>query len=116
MSINIRDEPPITLTDATAYIPRRRKGRRTSASTLYRWAAVGVRGVKLETIQVGGSKCTSLEALQRFFDRLSGCSCSTATVEQAERTRSERVARADRIMTERWHRSGERRRVRDPPA
>lgn len=28
--------------------------------------------VRLETIQLGGTKCTSLEALQRFFDRLTG--------------------------------------------
>ena len=40
--------------------------------TLYRWSAKGIRGVRLETIRVGGSLCTSVQALQRFFDRLSG--------------------------------------------
>jgi hypothetical protein len=29
-----------------------------------------VGGVKLEVIRVGGTLCTSVEALQRFFDRL----------------------------------------------
>jgi hypothetical protein len=28
--------------------------------------------VKLEVIKVGGTTCTSQEALQRFFDRLTG--------------------------------------------
>ncbi len=37
---------------------------------LYRWATEGLRGVHLETIQVGGTLCTSIEALQRFFERL----------------------------------------------
>ena len=40
-------------------------------STLYRWATAGCRGVVLESIQVGGTRCTSREALQRFFERLS---------------------------------------------
>ena len=40
-------------------------------ATLYRWATHGCRGVRLETIQIGGTKCTSQEALQRFFNRLS---------------------------------------------
>ena len=35
------------------------------------WARNGIRGVRIETIRVGGTLCTSLEALQRFFDRLS---------------------------------------------
>jgi hypothetical protein len=39
---------------------------------LYRWAKRGLRGVKLETIRVGGTLCTSLEALQRFCERLTG--------------------------------------------
>jgi hypothetical protein len=30
-----------------------------------------MKGVRLETIQVGGTRCTSMEALERFFHRLS---------------------------------------------
>ena len=40
-------------------------------ATIHRWASHGVRGVVLETLQVGGTRCTSREALQRFFERLS---------------------------------------------
>lgn len=52
-------------------LPRRRGGKRIHVSTLYRWATAGCKGIVLETIQVGGTRCTSREALQRFFERLS---------------------------------------------
>lgn len=69
--IQIKDETLITLTEATKYVPRRRRGRKVSVSTIYRWASrAGHRGVRLETLRVAGSLCTSAEALQRFFDRL----------------------------------------------
>ena len=64
-------ENPIPLTQAAAELPRRRRGRKTHVSTLYRWATGGCRGVVLETIQIGGTRCTSREAMQRFFERLS---------------------------------------------
>ena len=44
---------------------------RPHVATLYRWWRRGVRGIKLETVVIGGRRYTSLEALQRFADRLS---------------------------------------------
>jgi len=44
--------------------------KRPHFSTLYRWALKGFRGVRLETIRIGGTLCTSKEALQRFADHL----------------------------------------------
>jgi hypothetical protein len=38
-------------------------------STLHRWRLRGIRGIKLETILVGGKRLTSAEALQRFAQR-----------------------------------------------
>jgi Protein of unknown function (DUF1580) len=64
-------EALLSLAHAAENLPRRRRGRKTHVSTLYRWATVGCRGVVLETIQVGATRCTSREALQRFFERLS---------------------------------------------
>jgi hypothetical protein len=61
----------ITFPQACDEIPRRRRGRKTHVSTLHRWATAGCKGVVLETIQIGGTRCTSREALQRFFERLS---------------------------------------------
>jgi hypothetical protein len=40
-------------------------------STLWRWAHRGVRGVRLETILIGGRRYTSAEAMARFIERLS---------------------------------------------
>jgi hypothetical protein len=42
----------------------RRRGRKLHPSTFYRWKEQG-----LETILVGGIRCTSQQALQRFFER-----------------------------------------------
>jgi len=66
------DETILPPADAAKELPRRRRGRKTHVSTLYRWMTTGCRGVVLESIQVGGTRCTSRVALQRFFERLSG--------------------------------------------
>jgi hypothetical protein len=69
--IDSQSEQIVTLAQAADSLPRRRRGRKTHVSCLYRWATVGCRGIVLETIQVGGTRCTSREALQRFFEGLS---------------------------------------------
>jgi hypothetical protein len=63
-------ESPIPFRQIANELPRRRGGRKTHVATLYRWATAGCRGVVLESIQIGGTRCTSREALQRFFERL----------------------------------------------
>ena len=69
--IDLNCEDVVSLTEATSLLPRRRRGKKPHIATLYRWALHWVRGVKLETLQVGGTLCTSKEALQRFCERLS---------------------------------------------
>jgi hypothetical protein len=69
--IDCHSEHVISFPQASDESPRRRKGRKIHVSCFYRWSTVGCRGVILETIQVGGNRCTSREALQRFFERLS---------------------------------------------
>src|SRR5689334_10653496 len=68
--IDSTQETVITFSQAADELPRRRRGRKCHVSTLYRWATIGCRGVRLESIQVGGTLCTSREALQRFFEAL----------------------------------------------
>ncbi len=63
-------ETVISLTDASRSLPARRAGKKPHVSCLYRWSTSGCRGVILETIQIGGTRCTSKEALGRFFRRL----------------------------------------------
>jgi hypothetical protein len=95
MAIDISTEAVVTLTEATHHLPRRRKGKRPAVSTMFRWAQRGVRGVRLETIQVGGTKCTSLEALQRFCDRLTDADSPTP-----QRTPTQRRRAAERAQRE----------------
>ena len=71
MPINLSHEQVLTLRDATRFLPRYRKGRRVHVATLYRWASAGIRGIRLETLKLGGRIVTSEEALQRFADRCS---------------------------------------------
>jgi hypothetical protein len=70
MAIDTNSEMVLSLTDAAKRLPQRRAGKRPNVATLYRWCQVGCRGIRLEFTQIGATKCTSWEALQRFFDAL----------------------------------------------
>ena len=67
--IDIATETVLSLKEAREKLPRRRNSARPDLATMYRWAQPqGVRGVRLETIMIGGTRCTNLESLQRFFN------------------------------------------------
>lgn len=79
--IDISSEQVVTLATSTKFLPKRRKGARPNVATLYRWAQTGVRGIRLETLMVGGTRCTSMEALQRFFDAITAaCEPTTPSI------------------------------------
>jgi hypothetical protein len=78
-------------------LPRRRRGARPNLATIYRWSDSGCRGVILESIQIGGTRCTSKEALQRFFDRLSA-DRSAPVPAPAPRVDRHAVRRAERVL------------------
>jgi hypothetical protein len=63
---------PLSQVPDLPFIPGRRRGRKLHPATVFRWAQHGVRGVKLATLQYGGTKVTTLTALTDFFSRLSG--------------------------------------------
>lgn len=67
MTIDIQNETLIAFRDLPDWC-KQHLGRRLSPSTLHRWRLRGCRGVKLETILVGGTRTTSADALARFFD------------------------------------------------
>src|SRR3954462_13703065 len=74
--ISISLETVIPLSKVGDYCPRRRAEKKVHSSTALRWAKSGCVAedgtrVFLEKIRVGGTTCTSVEALQRFFERLS---------------------------------------------
>jgi len=97
MSIDVNTEHVISLTEAARSLPRRRAGKRPHVSCIYRWTTAGCRGAILESIQVGGTRCTSREALARFFRRLTqGDGADVAAV----RTAAQRQRAADRAVKE----------------
>jgi hypothetical protein len=79
MAIDLASEQLISLREAATLLPRRRKGRRPHISCLYRWTTAGCRGIVLESVSVGGTRCTSREAIARFIWRLSNPAHSLPT-------------------------------------
>ena len=70
MPIDIESEPALPLAEIARRLPARRAGKKTHVSCLWRWISNGLRGVRLESIQVGGVTCSSMGAIKRFFDAL----------------------------------------------
>ncbi len=75
MSIDPTTETLRPFAEAARRLPALRGGRPVNVTTVWRWATRGVRGrggvtVQLESIKVGGTCCTSDEALARFFQAL----------------------------------------------
>lgn len=70
MAIDPLSETLISLTDAARLLPARRGGKRPHVSCLYRWTVSGCKGVILESLQCGGTRVTSKEALSRFLEAL----------------------------------------------
>jgi hypothetical protein len=61
------DENLVPLIEASRHVPRR-----PHPSTLRRWAYEGIDGVRLESCKIGGRRFTTVEALRRFMERLTG--------------------------------------------
>ncbi|MCY2953778.1 MAG: DUF1580 domain-containing protein [Planctomycetota bacterium] len=64
-------------------------------STVWRWSMRGSGGVKLETLRIGRTLCTSEEALKRFFARLTDPSASSTTRTPTQRQRDVERAEAE---------------------
>jgi hypothetical protein len=78
--IDIQNEELFSLAEIAKSLPTRRAGKRPNIATLYRWTNEGCKGIRLEYSMIGATRCTSREALQRFFDAL------TARVEDQRAT------------------------------
>lgn len=90
--IPIHDESLVPVNKIPNHVPDR-----PHVATCWRWINRGCRGVKLETVLVGGKRYTSLEALQRFVERTTaaadGTSTVTASTPSARRKAHERACR-----------------------
>lgn len=96
--IDVCSEELIALKDVPPLLPRRRRGRKPSFGCVWRWATRGCRGVRLETIRVGATLCTSKAALQRFCEALTAQDNSVNSPSPPIRTsrqRERQIAAAD---------------------
>src|SRR3954466_8086388 len=60
--IDLQNETILTLCEAARKLPNK-----PNLTTLSRWRTRGCRGVRLETLLLGGRRVTSSQALERFF-------------------------------------------------
>lgn len=68
----------LPLTKAGAFFPSRPSGR-----TVWRWAAVGLCGVKLEAWKSGGKTVTTRAAAHRFLERINAANSLGRSAEPA---------------------------------
>lgn len=105
MAIDVFKEEVLSLTQATQRLPKVTRGKKLHVSTLWRWTIGGKRCpdgsiARLETVKIGGTTCTSIEALQRFFDRLTGDRAVVTPPTFTERQRQKRIEEAERFLKE----------------
>ena len=90
--IDPNTETLLSLAEAPRSLPRRRRGKRPHVSCIYRWTTSGCKGVILESIQIGGTRCTSKEALARFFRALTNAEPPRTERSAARRERAAAAA------------------------
>ena len=95
MAIDLQTETVFTFAEAAKRLPRRRQGRPVHVATIHRWAKAGVRGVRLESLRLGGGLVTSAEALQRFAERLTGSGADPVVKTSRQRELAARRAEAE---------------------
>lgn len=58
------EEHLLTISEAARQLPTK-----VSNNAIWRWCTRGVRGVKLESVKIGGTRFTSSRALRTFLER-----------------------------------------------
>ena len=103
MAIDVFSERVVSLKEAIALLPKSPRNKRLHVSTIYRWSLGGLRSkdgmvIRLEVVKIGGTTCTSQEALQRFFDRLSGDSAVVTPASFTARQRLRQIEKAEKEL------------------
>ena len=110
--IDIGAETLIPIREVPRHLPPRPNGKRVHMSACYRWIKRGVRGVRLDSIKIGGSTYTSTEALQRFADHLSsGRREEPKAVPAQTPTRQRQIDKASDRLAEALHSTNRKREV-----
>jgi hypothetical protein len=102
MAIDVLSEEPFSLAQAAKlpFLPRRRKGRKPNVATLYRWSSVGCRGVVLESVECGGCRCTTAQAIIRFFAKLTAQAAGQPPETRIPKHRERAVLQAEKELDE----------------
>jgi len=94
MSIDIHSERMIPFTEAPGHIPGR-----PHLATVHRWRLRGTRGVRLESVLVGGKRFTSAEAIERFVDATTRAADGDSTPRpESDAARDRRLDRVEREL------------------
>ena len=88
-------EQVLPLATAAREVPNRDSARGVNVSTVWRWSLRGIRGVRLETILVGGIRMTSREALQRFFEATTAAANGETLACHTGKQRQRTIAQAE---------------------
>ena len=96
--IEVQKEALIRLRDVPNWT-KENLGNRVHPSTVHRWRLRGTRGVRLETILAGGTRYTSVEALNRFFAATTvAADGETCAVASASYSSSKRISDAEAYL------------------
>ena len=94
--IDTTQEQPLPLALLSREVTNRDGDRGINVSTMFRWIQRGVKGVRLETVMIGGIRMSSREALARFFQATTraanGEAPAVSTPKQRERAIAEAAA------------------------
>lgn len=94
--ISIGDGGLMSLAELAKKLPGRKPGKHIASSTLWRWCTKGVKGHRMPSIALGGTRATTLAAAQQFIDRLTELSAGAAptlTASQRHKAASEYCSR-----------------------
>lgn len=93
MAIDIHEENLISLSEAAALLPGR-----PSKNSVVRWHLRGVKGVRLETVMLGGRRFTSEAALQRFAERTTAAANGETPPARTAKQRERAIRSAEREL------------------
>ena len=93
--IDVKTETLFQFSKARSEFP---DGKRRSLATMHRYRLHGVRGTRLETVLIGGSRCTSAEAISRFIAAQNATETSVPQFSPSQRQRQAETA--DRLLQE----------------
>ena len=93
MTSSIFPEALLTFQAAAAELPGR-----PNLSTLHRWRLRGCRGIKLQTVKIGGRRFVSREALAAFAAATTAAASGEAPPALTPRQRAHAVEMADRVL------------------